>query len=84
MCEHTGRISSYQLLIIAAYTPAARWKVAAPEQLTGAHLYLDISSGVETIFPFAKCNSATVGVWGWIGNFISHITGHVITYPYLD
>ena len=44
MNEHTGLISSYQLLIIAVVqTQAARWKAATPEQLTGAHLYLDIS-----------------------------------------
>ena len=38
MSERIGLISSYQLLITAA-----RWKAATPEQLTGAHLYLDIS-----------------------------------------
>ena len=44
MGEHTGLISSYQLLITAAVqTQAARWKAATPEQLTGAHLYLDIA-----------------------------------------
>ena len=45
MSEHTGLISSYQLLITAACTKtqAARWKAATPEQLTGAHLYLDIA-----------------------------------------
>ena len=43
MSEHTGLVSSYQLLITAACkTQAARWKAATPEQLTGAHLYLDI------------------------------------------
>ena len=35
MSGHTGLISSYQLLITAACTNT-------PEQLTGAHLYLDI------------------------------------------
>ena len=45
MSEHTGLISPYQLLIIAACTNtgAARWKAATPDQLTGAHLYLDIA-----------------------------------------
>ena len=44
MSEHTGLISPYQLLIIAAVqTQAARWKAATPDQLTGAHLYLDIA-----------------------------------------
>ena len=44
MSEHIGLISSYQLLITAACTNiAVRWKAATPEQLTGAHLYLDIT-----------------------------------------
>ena len=34
-------ISSLSLLLVQ--TQAARWKAATPEQLTGAHLYLDIS-----------------------------------------
>ena len=37
MSEHTGLISSYQHV----QTHAARWKAATPDQLTGAHLYLD-------------------------------------------
>ena len=41
MSEHTGLISSLSLLL--QQTQAARWKAAAPEQLTGAHLYLDIA-----------------------------------------
>ena len=41
MSEHTGPISSLSLLLVQ--TQAARWKTAAPEQLTGAHLYQDIS-----------------------------------------
>ena len=42
--EHTGLIISYQLLIaVACTTQAARWKAARPEQLTCAHLYLDIA-----------------------------------------
>ena len=45
--EHTGLISSYQLLITAVQTQAARWKAAAPEQLTGDHLYLDIAKSGE-------------------------------------
>ena len=36
--EHTGLISSYQLLITAACT---RWKAATRVHLTGAYLYLD-------------------------------------------
>ena len=41
MSEHTGLISSLSLLLVQ--TQAARWKAATPEQLTGAHLYLDIA-----------------------------------------
>ena len=43
MGKHTGLsspISSLSLLLVQ--TQVARWKAAAPEQLTGAHLYLDI------------------------------------------
>ena len=44
MSEHTGLISPNQLLIIAVVQiQAARWKPATPDQLTGAHLYLDIA-----------------------------------------
>ena len=41
MSEHTGLISSLSLLLVQ--TQAAKWKEATPEQLTGAHLYLDIA-----------------------------------------
>ena len=41
MSEHTGLISSLSLRLVQ--TQAARWKAATPEQLTGAHLYLDIA-----------------------------------------
>ena len=44
MSEHTGLISSYQLIITAACTnTGSKMKAATPEQLTGAHLYLDIA-----------------------------------------
>ena len=36
MSEHTGFIRGVQ-------TQAARWKASGPEQLTGAHLYLNIA-----------------------------------------
>ena len=35
----------------------------------------------ETTYPFPNFDGATVEVWEWIGNFISHFTGHVLTYP---
>ena len=41
MSEHTGLISSLSLLHVK--TQAARWQAAIPEQLTGAHLYIDHS-----------------------------------------
>ena len=41
MSEHTGLISSLSLLLVQ--TQAAKWKVATPEQLTSAKLYLDIA-----------------------------------------
>ena len=41
MSEHPGLISSLSLLL--AQSQAAKWKAATPEQLTGAHLYLDIA-----------------------------------------
>ena len=44
MSEHTGLIGSYQLLITAACTnTGGKMKGSSPEQLTGAHLYLDIA-----------------------------------------
>ena len=44
MGEHTGLIAPISsLLLLLVQTQAARWKATAPEQLTGAHLYLDIA-----------------------------------------
>ena len=40
--EHTGLISSLSLLLVQ--TQGASWKAAAPQQLTGSHLYLDIAN----------------------------------------
>ena len=40
MSEQANLISSYHCCL---YTQAARWKAGAPEQLTCAHLYLDIA-----------------------------------------
>ena len=42
MREHTGLISSYQLLITATCTKTGGKMKGTPEQLTGAHFYLDI------------------------------------------
>ena len=38
----------------------------------------------EITYPFPSFNGATVEVWEWMSNFISHFTGHVITYPCWD
>ena len=35
-------------------------------------------------YPFLNFNGATVEDWKWIGNFIPHFAGHIITYPCLD
>ena len=35
----------------------------------------------EITYPFSNFNGITVEVCIWISNFISHFTGHVITYP---
>ena len=34
----------------------------------------------EITNPFLNFNGCTVEVWEWISNFITHFTGHVITY----
>ena len=36
----------------------------------------------EITYLFPNFNGATVEVWEWISNFISHFIGHVIVYPY--
>ena len=36
------------------------------------------------LYPFPNFSSCTIEVWEWISNFISHFTGHVITYPCWD
>ena len=38
----------------------------------------------EIAYPFPNSNGATVEVWKWISNFITHFTGHAITYPCWD
>ena len=38
----------------------------------------------EITYPFPNFYSAAVEVWEWIRTFISHFTGHVITYQCLD
>ena len=61
MSEHTGLISSYQLLVIAACTDT-RWKAAPTEQLTGAHLYLDIAKSGYLFHGFAGGMTLPVSV----------------------
>ena len=64
MSEHTGIISSYQLLITAACTnKGGKMKGSHPEQLTGAHLFLDIAKSgylfhaVGNVLYIASCES---------------------------
>ena len=38
----------------------------------------------EITYPFPNLNGATIEVWEWISNLISHITMDVITYPCWD
>ena len=38
----------------------------------------------EISYPFPNFNGCTNEVWEWISNFISHFTGHVISYPCWD
>ena len=34
--------------------------------------------------PFPNFSDCTTEVWEWISNFISHFTGHEVTYPCWD
>ena len=34
--------------------------------------------------PFPNCIGASVNVWGWISNFLSHLTRQVISYLYRE
>ena len=38
----------------------------------------------EIIYPFPNFNGATIEVWEWTSNFISHFIMGVITYPCWD
>ena len=38
----------------------------------------------EITYPFPNFSGATVEVWEWISNFISHLMMDVITYPRYD
>ena len=37
--------------------------------------------GDENNYPFSNSNDAAVEVWERISDVISHLTGHVLTYP---
>ena len=68
MSEHTGFISSYQLLITAACTNTGdKMKGSCPKQLTGAHLYLDIAKSGCLFHEYS-------GGMCWIGPIIAHPT----------
>ena len=38
----------------------------------------------EITYPFLNFNGASVEVWEWINDFISHFTEHVIIFPCWD
>ena len=42
--------------------------------------YIHYKMWDEITYPFLNFNGATVEVWEWITNSISHFTGQVITY----
>ena len=37
----------------------------------------------EIIHPFSNFNCATIDIWEWTSNFISHFPGHVITHLFM-
>ena len=59
MSEHTCLISSLSLLPVQ--TQVTRWKAAAPEQLSGAHLYLDIAKSGYLFHGFSGGMKYTLG-----------------------
>ena len=50
----------------------------------GMDKWLHYKAWDEITLPFPNFNGFTVEVWKWISNFISHCTGHEITYPCLE
>ena len=46
--------------------------------------YILYKVGDEITYPFPNFNGATIEIWEWMGNFIPHLTGYVITYPCWD
>ena len=38
--------------------------------------------GIEITYPFPIFKGYTIEMWEWIGYFIPHFSGHVITYPF--
>ena len=44
-------------------------------------IYMNYNVWGELTYPFPNFDSATVEVWEWVNNFISHFSEHVITYP---
>ena len=81
----TGLISSLPLLLVQ--TEAARWKAAAPEQLTGAHLYLDIAKSDDLFHDYAGgmkgyCSSITSQLW-WIWILLNYSKYHNIIAIYI-
>ena len=44
-------------------------------------IWCPVKCGMEL---FIHCQTATVEVWKWLSNFISHFTGYMVTYPCWD
>ena len=56
------------------------------EHIAGASIPAWISNYIhykvcdEITYPYPNFNGATIEVWEWISNFITHFIGHMITY----
>ena len=46
--------------------------------------YMPSKVCIDIPYPLLNFNGCTVEVWEWISHFITHFTGHVITYPCWD
>ena len=55
-----------------------------PPLLTWISNYIFYKMWDEVIYPFPNFIGCTVEVWEWLSNFISHLSGQVITYPCRD
>ena len=65
-------------LKLQPYLPGTKELTWIPAQMNDNTLY-DMCD--EITYLFLNVNGATIEVWKWMNNFISHFTRHVITYP---